>query len=150
MIDLDKNKPELNAALEILHFGFRALTAQPDSRLAELGYSRIHHRILFFIARNPGCSISELLDIMRISKQYLHRPMQRLIADGYIKVTADLSDRRIKRLTLSAKGKRLEHELSGVQREHFKTVFAEAGPQAEAGWRRVMGLLAGSLDDSKN
>ena len=147
MLDLNNDEKQLNAALEALHFGFRALTAQPDSRLARVGYSRIHHRILFFIGRNPACSISELLEIMRITKQYLHGPLQRLIEDGYIQVKSDSSDRRMKRLSLSRKGKDFENKLSGDQREIFKQVFMKAGPQAEDGWRKVMDLLAKSWDE---
>lgn len=149
MVDSNNIERErrLNAALEAIHFGFRALTARPDARLSSLGYSRVHHRILFFVGRNPGYSINELLDIMRVSKQYLHRPLQRLIADGYIRVSPDPSDRRMKRLQLSKTGVSLEKELSGDQRERFEEVFAKAGPQAEAGWRKVMALLAESWED---
>lgn len=149
MVDRNSKEREqqLNAALEAIHFGFRALTARPDTRLASLGYSRIHHRILFFVARTPGCGINELLGTMRVSKQYLHRPLQRLISDGYIQVSPDSSDRRIKRLRLSNTGASLEKELSGDQRERFEQVFAKAGSQAEAGWRKVMVLLAESLEE---
>jgi len=133
---------ELNSALEALHFGFRALALHPDERLAELGYSRVHHRILYFIGRNPGCSVNDLLAIMRVSKQYLHRPLQRLIKDGHVSVRRDDDDRRVKRLRLTSKGQRLEGVLTGEQRRQLGRVFEKAGPQAEAGWRRVMTLLA--------
>ena len=84
---------------------------------------------------------------MRISKQYLHRPLQRLIADDYVEVGTDPSDRRLKRLKLGKRGSALEQELSGDQREQFEQVFRQAGPQAEAGWRKVMRLMAGAPDD---
>jgi DNA-binding MarR family transcriptional regulator len=135
---------ELNAALEALHFGFRAITAKPDERLARLGYSRVHHRILYFIGRNPGCSINQLLGIMRVTKQYLHRPLRRLIEGKYVLVKSEPADRRIKRLQLTKKGAKLEYELTGDQRQRFQQAFKEAGSQAEAGWRKVMGLLAQS------
>ena len=149
MIDSNNSEREhqLNAALEAIYFGFRALTAQPDARLASLGYSRIHHRILFFVASNPDCSVNGLLGIMGVSKQYLHRPLQRLVADGFVRVSPDPSDRRMKRLRLSKAGARLEKELSGDQRKRFQQVFAKAGPGAEAGWRKVMTLLAESWEE---
>ncbi len=156
MVDIKKSparEAELNAALEAIHFGFRALIARPDARLAELGYSRVHHRILYFIGRHPGCSVNELLHILGVSKQYLHRPLRRLIEDGYVKAATDPADRRIKRLRLTTRGRRLEADLSGEQRARFARVFAEAGPEAEAGWRKVMELLAASggeaLDEGK-
>lgn len=135
---------ELDAALEAIYFGFRALTAKPDARLARLGYSRVHHRILFFIGRNPGCSINELLATMQVTKQYLHGPLRRLIQDKYVVAGVDPEDRRIKRLRLTRRGATLETQLSGDQRRSFERVFGEAGAQAEAGWRKVMALLAES------
>ena len=141
----DRREAELNAALEALHFGFRALTARPDARLAELGYSRVHHRILYFLGRNPDVSVQALLDIMRVSKQYLHRPLRRLVEDGYVTARRDPRDRRLKRLRLTARGRALEAQLSGEQRARLAAVFERAGPAAEAGWRRVMALLAEGL-----
>ena len=147
---VDSNRPsrerELNAALEAIYFGFRAITAQPDARLERLGYSRVHHRILFFVGRNPACSVNELLGIMRVTKQYLHRPLRRLVQDGYVRTDPDPLDGRVKRLRLTSRGARLEKDLSGDQRERFQKVFEKSGGQAEAGWRKVMALLAESLE----
>ncbi len=131
----------LNQALEALHFGFRAITAHPDERLKALGYSRVHHRVLYFVGRNPDCSVNELLGIMRVSKQYLHRPLRQLVEDGYIQSKQDPDDRRVKRLRLTSKGRRLEETLTGAQRQQLAEVLRKAGPQAEAGWRKVMALL---------
>ena len=145
---VDKFRPdreqELNLALEAMYFGFRSLIAHPDARLAELGYSRVHHRILYFIGRNPGIRIGELLAVMGVSKQYLHRPLARLVEDGRVRSEPDPADRRARRLSLTPEGAALEQELSGDQRRRFARVFARAGPEAEAGWRRVMELLARS------
>ena len=136
---------ELNHALEAMHFGFRAMTLRPDQRLGELGLSRIHHRLLYFIGRNSHCSINELLDIMGITKQYLHRPLKNLIECGYIVQTVDSQDRRIKRLKLSRKGEKLEFELSEVQRRRFEEIFKKLGPGVERHWRQVMDLLGNRI-----
>jgi hypothetical protein len=53
----------------------------------------------------------------------------------------------MRRLQLSRTGAKLEKELSGDQRKRFQQVFAEAGPQAETGWRKVMALLTESWED---
>ena len=98
---------ELNLALESMHFGFRAMTYRPDQRLAQLGLARVHHRLLYFVARHPGCSINELLQIMRVTKQYLNRPLRSMIDTGYIRQRTDRDDRRVRRLTLTTKGRKL-------------------------------------------
>ncbi len=149
MVDYKNNKrnDELNQALEAIHFGFRALIARPDERLSEISYSRVHHRILYFVARNPGCSINELLCVMGVSKQYLNRPLRQLTADGYTDVKVDTVDKRIRRVKLSRKGEKLEFELSDDQRKRFENVFEAAGSRAEAGWRKVMQLLVDSAEE---
>ena len=129
-----------------MFFGFRAMTYHPDRRLAELGLSRVHHRLLYFIARYPDCSINELLGIMRISKQYLHQPLKKLVALGYVKQRGDRNDRRVRRLRLSVRGSRLEFELTDVQRRRFADIFKRAGPAAEKNWREVMALLGAEFE----
>ena len=143
---MNKRQSELNQALEAMHFGFRAMTYKPDRRLAELGLARVHHRLLYFIGRHPDCSIGELLQIMRVSKQYLHQPLRRLIDLGYVSQRADTRDRRVRRLQLTAQGVKLEFELTEAQRQRFAEIFASAGPTAEKHWRRVMALLGEQIE----
>lgn len=138
---------ELNRALEAMYYGFRAFIARPDQRLGELSLARVHHRILYFIGRHPACSVSELLLRLKATKQYIHPPLRRLVEEGYVESRPDTADRRVKRLTLSARGAALERELSGVQRDQFERIFREAGMEAEQGWRTVMALLAGEMPD---
>jgi DNA-binding MarR family transcriptional regulator len=146
LIRMSRRQQELNRALEAMHFGFRAMTYQPDRRLSELGLSRVHHRVLYFIGRHPGCSVNELLDVMRVSKQYLHKPLQKMIALGYVEQSIDSRDRRVRRLELSARGRKLEFELSEVQRRRFADIFSQLGPNAEKQWHRVMALLGEQAD----
>ena len=137
---------QLNQALEAMHFGFRAMIFKPDQRLAELGLARIHHRLLYFIGRNPDCSINELLETMRVSKQYLHQPLKKMVGLGYVEQRADAQDGRVRRLRLTARGKKLEYQLSEVQRQRFAEIFEQVGPQAEKQWRSVMALLGEQIE----
>ena len=83
---------------------------------------------------------------MRITKQYLHRPLRQMLELGYIRQTTDSRDRRIKRLELSTSGKKLEYELTEVQRRRFADIFNQAGPAAEKHWREVMKLLGEQIE----
>jgi DNA-binding MarR family transcriptional regulator len=136
---------ELNRALEAMHFGFRAMVFKPDQALAELGLARVHHRLLYFIGRNPQCSVSQLLELLKVSKQYINRPLRILIERQLVSVAADPHDRRIKRLTLTPLGDDLENRLSSEQRARFESIFTQVGPDAEQNWHRVMALLAAEL-----
>lgn len=136
-----ERKRELNDALEALHFVFRAVVAKPDALLAEHGLSRVHHRILYFVGRNPALSVNDLLAILNVSKQSLHAPLRQLTEQGLVEAVADPDDRRIKRLRLTRTGAKLEDTLSGDQRQRFARAFHTAGKEGEVAWREVMRLL---------
>lgn len=145
MIDLKNQnvsrQDNLDQAMELLYFGYRAFIAEPDRQLAKLGLSRVHHRILYFIARHPQSSVNELLAIMRVTKQYLHQPLRRLIQEGYVTARKDRQDARVKRLQLSRKGAGMEKSLSQSQRELLQQCFEAAAPDGENGWKQVMQRL---------
>lgn len=143
MVDL--NTRDLDQAQELLFFAFRNLTAEPDRVLAERGLSRVHHRILYFVRRNPGLGPGDLLRILRVSKQALARPLRELAAQGLLLGETVPENRRRKRLALTGAGLRFERRISELQRRRFAEAFAAAGPTAAASWREVMSLL-GTLE----
>ncbi|RMF15652.1 MAG: MarR family transcriptional regulator, partial [Candidatus Dadabacteria bacterium] len=67
----------LDLALEAMYYGYQRMTAEPDARLRELGLARVHHRIVYFLARTPDCSVGGLINRMRVTKQYLNAPLRR-------------------------------------------------------------------------
>jgi DNA-binding MarR family transcriptional regulator len=129
---------ELSMALALMHFAFRKMIEEPDRILARRGFGRVHHRVLFFVARQPGLSIGELLVILDVSKQSLHRPMQDLLRADLLSAEPQPDNRRVKRLVLTPSGEQYEEQLSGVQRRLFERVFASQGPTRERDWREVM------------
>jgi DNA-binding MarR family transcriptional regulator len=141
----DSREAELNQALEQFHFAFRAFTAKPDQLLEMRGLQRVHHRILYFVGRNPDIRVSGLLGILGVTKQALHAPLRQLIAMNLIQDSPDASDKRGKCLALTADGAKLEAALSGAQRKLLASVFEQAGTGGEAAWRAVMDQLAGQL-----
>jgi DNA-binding MarR family transcriptional regulator len=128
----------LRQAIEDLYFGYRAFTALPDKILAERGLGRTHHRILYFVCREPGISVGELLAVLSITKQAANRPLRELEQQGLVTVDADLQDRRVRRLSPTARGRKLEARLSESQMRLLEAAFTESGPGTEQGWREVM------------
>jgi DNA-binding MarR family transcriptional regulator len=137
MVDL-KRQAALREAIELFFFGYRAFTAHPDSILARRGLSRMHHRILYFVGREPGLGVNALLATLGVSKQALNAPLRHLVELGLVAVRAAAGDGRRRELRLTAEGARLEAQLTGTQMKHLAEVFGAAGPAAEAGWRAVM------------
>lgn len=129
---------ELRQAIELLFFAYRDFTAEPDLLLAEQGLGRAHHRAIYFIGRQPGVTVSELLAILGITKQSLARALQQLIAEGFVVQTTGIRDRRQRLLELTAKGVALERQLTERQRQRVAKAYREAGPVAVEGFRKVM------------
>ena len=139
MVDLTIKRDEnLREAIELFYFAYRAFTARPDSILSNLGLGRVHHRILYFVGRNPNAAVHALLEILAVSKQALNAPLRQLVEGNLVSVRADDHDRRFKRLALTQEGKKLEAQLTGTQMKHLATVFAAAGSNHEAVWKSVM------------
>ena len=143
-----KNQPtesDMRLAQDLLFFAYRDFTNAADVALAELGLGRAHHRALFFIGRNPGITVSDLLAILRITKQSLARVLTALIEQGYVAQTPGRSDRRQRLLALTAAGAALERKLFDRQRARLGTAWQQAGPEAVAGFRAVMRAI---MDDA--
>ena len=129
---------DIRAAQDLLFFAYRDFTNAADVILEELDLGRAHHRALHFIGRNPGIPVTDLLAILRITKQSLARVLGALVEQGYVAQTQGRADRRQRLLTLTPSGQALERRLFERQRERLVAAYREAGPPAVEGFRRVM------------
>ena len=129
---------QLRQGIELMFFAYRGFTADPDRILAERGYGRAHHRAIHFINRRPGLTVNDLLDILGVTKQSLNRVLRQLVEDGLVESRIGEDDRRKRNLNLTAQGRGLEAELSYAQRRRMRAAFSQAGPEAVAGFRKVL------------
>ena len=140
-LDLKQLEP-LDDALELMFFGLKGMTREADAFLASHGLSRVHHRILFVIARRDGVTVGELLANLGVSKQAMHRPMKQLLDGGYVAVSRDPTRHRFKALHLTELGRTTEHEASARERAVMAAAFAEAGDGARPAWSAVMAAVS--------
>ncbi|MCH8154927.1 MAG: MarR family transcriptional regulator [Proteobacteria bacterium] len=129
---------ELRQAIEMMFFAYRDFTAEPDQILAQYGFGRAHHRVIYFIGRHPGITVSELLAILAITKQSLSRVLGQLVEEGFVAQRPGERDRRQRLLELTGTGRELERRLTENQRKRFARAFREAGPEAVEGFHRVL------------
>ncbi|WP_020484079.1 MarR family winged helix-turn-helix transcriptional regulator [Methylomonas sp. MK1] len=139
----DMREAALRLAIEQFYFGYRAFTVQPDRILAERGLGRVHHRILYFVGRNPRISVNALLNMLSVSKQALNAPLRQLMDMQLVMIDTATHDKRVRELSLTGAGAELEAQLTGTQMQQLQTVFAQVGAKAEAGWHQVMRSLSG-------
>ena len=141
------NNPEiaqaaLNEAWRVMHFALRAVIAEPDRILATRGLTRMHHRILFFVAHTPGMSVGELQSTLDVTKQALNAPLRQLQTQSLIDLAKADHDARVREIRLTTEGAALEAKLTGEQHKLFAEAFAKAGATAHQGWLEVMSELA--------
>lgn len=129
---------DLRQAMEMLFFAYRDFTAEPDQILAAYRFGRAHHRVLYFVGRNPTITVSELLDILGVTKQSLSRVLGQLIRDGFIVRRRSEQDQRKRLLELTDKGKALENALVEKQRLRIAKAYQKAGAEAVEGFRQVL------------
>jgi DNA-binding MarR family transcriptional regulator len=140
---------ELRQGIELMFYAYRDFTAEPDAILARIGFGRAHHRVIHFVGRQPGMTVSDLLDILKITKQSLSRVLSQLVQQGYITQRAGTRDRRQRLLELTPKGAELERQLSEGQRALVARAYRAAGAEAVDGFRKVLLGLINEADRQK-
>ncbi|MDR6178479.1 MULTISPECIES: MarR family winged helix-turn-helix transcriptional regulator [unclassified Pseudomonas] len=142
MLDLNQTTQQ-RLVMETFFFGYQAFTAKADDMLARRGLSRVHQRILFFIAREPGLSNKALLDVLNVSKQALNIPLRQLLEMQLVAMATDATDKRKRRLSLTRGGAALEQTLRREQMRLVQAALVTAGADAAEGWLAFNQALAG-------
>ncbi len=140
---------ELRQGIELLYFSYREFTNEADSILSEQGLGRAHHRVIYFVGRQPGISVSVLLSTLRITKQSLSRVLSQLLREDFVRQRPGQRDRRQRLLELSPKGMKLERQLTENQRKLLARAYREAGAEAVEDFRKVMLNIMNEDDRSR-
>jgi DNA-binding MarR family transcriptional regulator len=138
---------EVRQGIELLFFAYRDFTAEPDAILAQYSFGRAHHRVVHFVGCHPQMTVSELLGILRITKQSLGRVLGQLVRQGFILQRPGAQDRRQRLLELTPRGRDLERQLSEPQRARIAIAYRQAGTAAVEAFRTVLlGIIAADED----
>jgi len=133
---------DLRQGIELLFYAYRDFTAEADAMLLQYGFGRAHHRVIYFVGRNPAMPVAQLLDILRITKQSLSRVLGQLVRQGFIIQRPGPRDRRQRLLELTPTGAELERRLTEAQRALVARAYRAAGADAVDGFRKVLlGLI---------
>jgi DNA-binding MarR family transcriptional regulator len=129
--------------IELLFFAYRDFVSDPDAILARSDFGRAHHRVLHFVARNPGLTVADLLDILKITKQSLGRVLKQLVDSGFIEQRPGPEDRRQRLLFATDAGRLLAESLSQPQAARIQKALERLGPEAR---ETVTEFLFGMID----
>jgi DNA-binding MarR family transcriptional regulator len=132
--------------IELFFFAYRDFVSDPDAILAKSGFGRAHHRVVHFVNRNPGMTVADLLDTLKITKQSLARVLKQLIDSGYIRQVAGPEDRRQRKLYPTKSGRELALALAEPQSRRIERAFGGASSEMREG---VKAFLRGMRDRQK-
>jgi DNA-binding MarR family transcriptional regulator len=124
----------IRGGMDLLFFINTRHLQRADEKLAKMGLGRAHHRMLYFVARKPGMSVTELLEILCITKQSLGRVTKGLSAKGLLHTRVGDQDRRQRLLQLTAEGAALEQEIFQDLHDNVARAYAAAGANAVEGF----------------
>lgn len=137
-----EDEEEIHRGVELLYFAYSRLYRGIDEGLAAQGLGRAHHRALYFIGRQPGLTVSDLLRILAITKQSLGRVINDLTARGFVIAARGQTDRRQRLLRLTDEGAAFEASLFAPLRTAMTQAYSQAGSAAVPGfWRVLEGLV---------
>jgi DNA-binding MarR family transcriptional regulator len=140
---------EVRRGIEYLFFAHGALWRAIDARLAEKQLGRAHYRALYFIARQPGLTITDLLVLLGITKQSLGRVVKELEAREMIATRPGNRDRRQKELRLTDAGRALEASVFTLLRDAMSRAYTHAGQAAVTGFWQVSEALIPARDRAR-
>lgn len=132
--------------IELLFFAYRDFISDPDAILTRFDFGRAHHRVLHFVDRNPGLTVADLLDILKITKQSLARVLKQLIDSGFIEQRMGEEDRRQRLLYATTAGQALSASLSEPQETRIKAALSSLSPQAR---QTVANFLYGMINSAE-
>ncbi|MBJ3816148.1 winged helix-turn-helix transcriptional regulator [Shimwellia pseudoproteus] len=123
----DPDSPLCNATA--LRRATRRISQIYDERLQPCGLKTTQRSLLRYIDQLRGPTMGQLAGQLLLDKTALSHNLKPMIRDGYVEVTAAETDRRTKRLTLTAKGQQAlaaSHRLwVEIQRDFARGLTAE-------------------------
>ena len=116
----EKNIKEV---LELILESYVMTSFDTDLVLKRNNFGRAHQRLIILIDNNPGITVSEILEKLKITKQSLSRTLQDLIKKNIVDQKKGEEDGREKLLFLGSKGNELSKELFEIQKKEYCTLL---------------------------
>lgn len=129
---------ELRRGLDLIFFASRDIQVSLDQQLKSYDLGPAHFRALYFIARTPGLSVSDLLGHLQITNQSANRVLSHLHDEGYIENKVDDGDRRKRNLFATDKGLSLKSKIENRLLEDMAKAYRQAGPKSVGGFWAVL------------
>jgi MarR family transcriptional regulator, transcriptional regulator for hemolysin len=117
--------PHLERSLSFLFADISRLARKEfDRRVRDLGLTRAQWLFLYYLARQPGCTQSDLAELLQMEKITVSRQADRLEKAGWIKRSDSAEDARAYRLKLTPRAGRIIAQLE-ARAERLRNDYLE-------------------------
>ncbi len=128
----------LKDVIELLLKAYTSSFSDSEQNLKKRSLGKAHHRLIVLIDNNPGIKVTEILNILKITKQSLNRVLQDLIQKDIINQAKAEKDKREKKIFLTEKGKELSLSLFNSQKLRVLNAFKKSSPDEVLYFKNVL------------
>lgn len=120
--------------LDDRHVGFlaadisRMMRTEFDRQVSAVGVTRAQWMVLTRLARRPGCTQTELADMMEMERATAGRLLDRLEENGLVRREADPGDRRVRRVFPTETAERDQARMRTVADRVVDAALADLSP----------------------
>jgi MarR family transcriptional regulator for hemolysin len=118
-----------------------------DRRVRTRGLTRAQWLVLTRLHRRPGASQSELADMMEVEKATAGRLIDRLEAKGWVERRAQVGDRRINRVYLTADAERVHKRIWRIAAATVDDALADLSEREGGQLRKLLVRIKSRLID---
>jgi DNA-binding MarR family transcriptional regulator len=133
----------LKDVIELLLRGYTSTFYDAEQTLKRNTLGKAHHRLVILIDNNPGIKVTEVLNILKITKQSLNRVLQDLIKKNLITQKKAAKDGREKEIYLSEKGIEFCNNLFNSQKNRILNAFKKSSPDEVLYFKNVLKRIIG-------
>jgi len=128
----------LKDVIELLLKAYTSSFSDSEQNLKKRSLGKAHHRLIVLIDNNPGIKVTEILNILKITKQSLNRVLQDLIQKDIIMQAKAEKDKREKKIFLTENGKELSLSLFNSQKLRVLNAFKKSSPDEVLYFKNVL------------
>lgn len=138
------NFGKLNAAI------YRNMQAILHFKLRHLGISSGQYSFFYLIGRHSGITQKELTERMHVEKSTTAKAIKILESKGFIQRSKDADDRRMERLSLTAKGAESIESLNRAFADNLVIAARDLNPGERDKLIDILGKVLQSLTEEKS
>jgi DNA-binding MarR family transcriptional regulator len=125
-----------------------------EENARRFGQAPRYYGLLGVIETNPGLSQTQLAECLHLVRASLVPILDKLTSDGLVERRSDATDKRVRRVWLTTKGKKLMSKLSVAARQHEARLMAGFSAKEKETFlqllRRADANLSHSLAEMEN